>query len=111
MKSKLVNNFGNDQVKMQKKLQEVQAKMQAKADEIESMEFSGKSGGGAVEVVAKGDKSIVKINVVDESVYEDRVMLLDLIVSASNKALSEVDQFTDVEIAKITDGIPIPGLN
>ena len=124
MKSQLVKNFGNrdqaeavqQQNEMQKRLQEVQIKMQKKADEIENMEFkasSSENGKEIIEVLVKGDKSLLEVKILDESAFpkDDLSKLCDLVVSTANKALCEVDRITDEEIANITKGLPISGLN
>jgi DNA-binding protein YbaB len=38
-------------------------------------------------------------------------MTLDLVVTATNKALDEADQTVDSEITKATGGLRIPGIN
>lgn len=123
MKSQLVKNFGNEnqagaqqQNEMQRRLQGVQAEMQKKANEIENMEFkasSSENGKEVIEVVVKGDKSLLEVKILDEKAFskDDLSKLCDLMVSTANKALSEVDRVTDEEIAKITKGLPLPGLN
>ena len=111
MKSRLPKNFNNKQSDMTEKLQNMQAKMQERTAEIEKMTFSAQSGGGAVEAVVMGDKSLHSLDIKPDVVSGDDIeMLQDLIISAVNEALHQVDEYTDEEIDKITKGFAIPGL-
>ena len=119
MKSRMMSEYGDssaraqvEQKQMQDKLRQVQIEMQKKAEEIESMEFSSNDGSGAIEVIAKGDKTLGSIKIKDDSLLstENKEKLEDLIVVAANKAFAKVDKLTDAEIAKITKGLPISGL-
>ena len=119
MKSRMMSEYGDssaraqvEQKQMQDKLRQVQIEMQKKAEEIESMEFSSNDGSGAIEVIAKGDKTLGSIKIKDDSLLstENTEKLEDLIVVAANKAFAKVDKLTDAEIAKITKGLPISGL-
>jgi hypothetical protein len=38
-------------------------------------------------------------------------MMLDLIVTAANKALDDADRLVDSEVTKATGGLRIPGIN
>ena len=119
MKSRMMSEYGDssaraqvEQKQMQDKLRQVQIEMQKKAEEIESMEFSSTDGSGAIEVIAKGDKTLGSIKIKDDSLLstENKEKLEDLIVVAANKAFDKVDKLTDAEFAKITKGLPISGL-
>ncbi len=114
MKSKRLENMDSGRTNLTKKLQKVQGKLDEVSKEIEDMSFMGISGGGAVEVMLKGDKTPISIKIKEESKKElvsDIDMLLDLIIAAFNDSLKKVDDYTDQEISKITKGLPIPGLN
>ena len=114
MKSKRMENGNNSGTNLTKKLQKVQGKLDEVSKEIEDMTFMGVSGGGAVEVMLKGDKTPISIKIKEESkkeLVEDVDMLLDLIIAAFNDSLKKVDDYTDKEISRITKGLPLPGLN
>lgn len=116
MKSRVMAEYGDsslrvqkEQKQMQEKLKQVQIDMQKRAEEIESMEFSGSAGGGAVDVVVKGDKTLSSVKINDDSLLsvENKEKLQDLIVVGANKGFDKVDEITDKELAKITEGLPI----
>jgi len=96
---------------MIKQAQKMQNEITAVQAEIEEREFTGTSGGGAVEVVMIGNKSIksltIKPDVVDANDIE---MLQDLIISAINQTVSSIEEATEEEMAKVTGGVSLPGL-
>lgn len=99
---------------MQKQLaqmQAVQAKMDQVQSEIEEMETTATSGGGAVSVTVTGAKQIKDITIEKEVVDPDDVeMLQDLIITAANEALRQMEEIAENEMSKVTGGLGIPGL-
>ena len=98
--------------KMQKKLKEVQ-------DELANTEISGKSAGGAVEVILNGQSKFKAIKLskaainsenpdsVDDETLE---MLEDLITQAMNNASDAAQSTMETKMKAVTGGINIPGL-
>ena len=80
-------------------------------EDIENREFSATSGGGAVSVVVTGKKTIKSLTINKEVVDpEDVEMLQDLVISAINEAVNQVESTTETEMSKITGGVSLPGL-
>ena len=80
-------------------------------EDIENREFSATSGGGAVSVVVTGKKTIKSLTINKEVVDpEDVEMLQDLVISAINEAVNQVENTTETEMSKITGGVSLPGL-
>ena len=80
-------------------------------DDIEARDFSATAGGGAVEVVLTGKKTIKSLTLKPEVVDpEDIEMLQDLIISAVNEAVNNIENTTESEMSKITGGVSLPGL-
>lgn len=114
MKARVPKNMGgnaqnmNSMIRQAQKMQDQITELQ---DDIESREFTATAGGGAVEVVVTGKKTIksltIKPEVVDPSDIE---MLQDLVISAVNEAVGVVEQTTEDEMSKITGGVSLPGL-
>ncbi|WP_330640632.1 YbaB/EbfC family nucleoid-associated protein [Anaerovorax odorimutans] len=99
---------------MQKQMQQMQA-MQRKMDElqgeIDQMETTATSGGGAVTVTVTGKKEIKSIEIKPEVVDPDDIeMLQDLILVASNEALRQMEEISQNEMNKLTGSLGIPGL-
>ncbi len=102
--------MGNMQKQMQQ-MQAMQRKMDALQAEIDEMETTATSGGGAVSVVVSGKKEIKDIQIKPEVVDPDDVeMLQDLILVAANEALRQMEEISQNEMSKLTAGLGIPGL-
>ncbi len=95
----------NQLMKMAKQLQQQAAKLK---EEIESREFVGTAGGGAVKVVAKGSGEIVSVEISPELLNpEEKEMVQDLIVVAANQALKEGRETLAKEMERLTGGLGI----
>jgi nucleoid-associated protein EbfC len=69
------------------------------------------SGGGAVKVVAKCDGTLSSIKIDPQAVNPADVPLLeDLVLSATNQALSQAQEVSKAEMSKVTAGLNVPGL-
>lgn len=102
------NQNMNAMIKQAQKMQDEITKLQ---DDIEEREFNATAGGGAVEVVLYGKKSIKSLTINPEVVNKDDVeMLQDLVISAVNEAISKIEETTEDEMSKITGGVSLPGL-
>ena len=113
MKSRVPKNIGgaqnmNSMIKQAQKMQDEITELQ---NDIEARDFSATSGGGAVEVVVTGAKNIKALTIKPEVVDKDDVeMLQDLIISAINEAMADVEKTTEEEMNKITGGVALSGL-
>ncbi len=113
MKSRVPKNIGgaqnmNSMIKQAQKMQDEITELQ---NEIEARDFSATSGGGQVEVVVTGAKNIKSLTIKPEVVDPDDIeMLQDLVVSAINEAMANVEKTTEEEMNKITGGVSLPGL-
>ena len=114
MKARVPKNIGggnaqnmNQMIKQAQKMQDQITELQ---DDIEAREFSATSGGGVVEVVLTGKKTVKSLTIKPEAVDpEDVEMLQDLIISAVNEAVNNIEATTENEMGKITDGVSLPG--
>lgn len=114
MRARIPKNMGggaqnmNSMIKQAQKMQEQITELQ---NDIEEREFSATAGGGAVEVVVTGKKTVKSLTLKPEIVDpEDIEMLQDLIISAVNEAVNNVESTTENEMGKITGGVALPGL-
>lgn len=100
-----------DMGKMMKQVQKMQNDMQKMQDELAERVIETSAGGGAVKVKANGKYEIEEIKIDPEVIDpEDAQMLEDLVISAVNEALKEVQEMIKTEMNKITGGMNIPGL-
>ena len=96
---------------MIKQAQKMQDEITALQEDIEARDFTATAGGGAVEVTLSGKKIIKSLNLKPEVVDpEDIEMLQDLIISAINEAVNNIETTTEAEMSKITGGVSLPGL-
>ena len=91
---------------------EMQAKMAKIQDNLASMTITGSAGGGMVNVTATGKGDIVTIAIEDELVsIDEKQMLQDLLTAAVNDAIRKSRELGKQEMAGLTGGMQIPGLN
>lgn len=114
MKARIPKNMGggaqnmNQMIKQAQRMQDQITELQ---EDIEEREFSATAGGGAVEVTVTGKKTVKALSIKPEVVDpEDIDMLQDLIISAINEAVNNVETTTEEEMSKITGGVSLPGL-
>ena len=73
------------------------------------VQADGVSGSNSVKVTINGDWEMIKLEVTDETLKEDKMIIEDLIVAAHNSAKSQLKTKTTEEISKVTGGFGIPG--
>ena len=94
-----MNNLMKQAQKMQKQLEENQKALEEK-------EFTATAGGGAVEVTVSGKKEVTKVKLTEEVVDPDDIeMLEDLIISAVNEAIRQVEEMYNAEMGRMTGGL------
>jgi hypothetical protein len=103
--------MGGNMGKMMKQVQKMQAQMAKMQEELSQRTVESTAGGGAVKVVANGKQEIVSIEIQPEAVDpEDVEMLQELVLTAVNDALNQVQEMMSREMGKLTGGMNIPGL-
>jgi DNA-binding YbaB/EbfC family protein len=91
---------------LMKQAQKMQRQMEEGQKELETKEFSAKSGGGAVEVTVSGKKEVVSVKLSEEAVDPDDIETLqDMIVAATNEALRRAQEANDALMSKMTGGL------
>lgn len=91
--------------------QQMQAKMAEIQEQLAQKSIVGSAGGGMVNVTVNGQSEILAITIEDPLlVLEEKEMLQDLIVSATNDALRKAKDLGKEEMKKLTGGINIPGM-
>lgn len=114
MKARLPKGMGGPPQNMQamiKQAQVIQDKMEARQEELDAQEFTANSGGGAVSVTMTGAKELISLQLKPEVVDpEDVEMLQDLVISAVNECLREIDEVTETEMNKVQGNFHVPGM-
>ena len=95
---------------LMKQAQRMQRQMEESQKELETKEFTAKSGGGAVEVTVTGKKEVTKVKLSEEVVDpEDIEMLEDLVMAATNEALRMAEEANTEVMSKMTGGLGMGG--
>jgi DNA-binding YbaB/EbfC family protein len=103
-----------DIMSIMSKVKEAQVKIKEKQAQLVYLTAEAESGAGLVKVKVNGHRRVVDILIDDSLVNpEDKEMLKDLIVAATNKAFEEIDQKIKEEMKKATEGMMpnIPGMD
>ncbi|MBQ4208270.1 MAG: YbaB/EbfC family nucleoid-associated protein [Clostridia bacterium] len=109
MKARIPGGQGGGQMAMMKRIQEMQAQMEAKQQEIEQSEFTASAGGGAVEVTVTGAHEVKAIELQPDVVDpEDIEMLSDLLIAATNEAMRKADDAMEQAMGAFKSGLNLP---
>ena len=97
---------------LMKQAQEMQGRMTEIQESLGRLRVEGSAGGGMITVEANGQQKILAVRI-EQSLLEsdDREMLEDLVVAATNQALEKARETAAQEMSKLTGEINIPGLN
>ena len=91
---------------LMKQAQKMQKQMAEKQEELAERTLEMTSGGGAVKVTINGKREIQELKINPDVVDPDDVeMLEDLIISAMNEALRQVEEMYNNEMGRLTCGM------
>ena len=98
-----------DMAKMMKTAQDMQAKLAALQEDLETVTVTGESGGGLVKATATA-KGVLTALSIDPSLFvpEDREVVEDLILAAIKDAQSRAAAHSQQEMARLTEGLGLP---
>tara|TARA_B100000767_G_C19318920_1_gene350760 strand:- start:198 stop:515 length:318 start_codon:yes stop_codon:yes gene_type:complete len=95
--------------KIMDKAKEMESKMRESQEKIKNIQVQGISGSNSVKVILNGENEMIKINLSEEIMKENKIIIEDLIVAAHNNAKEKLKSKTAEEISKATGGFDIPG--
>ena len=102
---------GMNMNQLMKQAQKMQQQMAAMQDELANQTLEVSSGGGAVKVTVSGEKKILNLTISPDVVDPDDVeMLQDLVMSAINEALRQIEESANSQMSKLTGGLNLPGM-
>lgn len=105
-----MKGFGGMQ-QLMKQANQMQMKMKKLQEDFATREFTASSGGGAVEVTVIGENQIKSVAINKDVFAEgDPEMLQDMIVLATNDALTKAKDEYKAATEKITGGLSLPGM-
>lgn len=91
------------------KAREMQAKFQAMQEEVASLEATGHSGGGLVQVTLTGKFEMKSLKIDPSLVKPDEAEIVeDLVLAAHNDAKTKIEQILQEKTREMTAGLPIP---
>ncbi len=93
---------------MLKKAQEMQQKMMEAKASLKNIQAEGVASNGAVKVVLNGNYDMIKINIDPKLMTEEKEVLEDLIIIATNNAKKEIEARSSEEMSKVTGGLKLP---
>tara|TARA_B100001123_G_C15250045_1_gene1002436 strand:- start:90 stop:419 length:330 start_codon:yes stop_codon:yes gene_type:complete len=99
----------NDFSKILDKAKELEEKMKESQEIIKKIQVIGVSGADAVKVTLNGEGEMIKLEINDNILKEDKGIIEDLILAAHNNAKSQLKSKTSEEISKAAGGFGIPG--
>jgi DNA-binding YbaB/EbfC family protein len=89
--------------------QTIQAQMEQAQAGLDKIEVEGASGGGLVKIRATAKGRILGVSIDDSlMVASEKQMLEDLVAAAINDCRSKADAASNAEMAKMTQGLPLP---
>ena len=92
--------------------QQMQQKMASLQETLKEKTVTGSAGGGMVNVTVNGNNEIVGVSIEENIISADeKEMLEDLIVAATNDGLRKVKEISKQEMSKLTGGMNIPGIS
>ena len=86
------------------KAKEMEIKMRESQEKIKSITATGVSGSNSVRVTINGEWEMVKLEISDETLKEEKMIIEDLIVAAYNNAKVQLKSKTKEEITKAAGG-------
>ena len=92
------------------KAKEMEIKMRESQEKIKSITATGVSGSNSVRVTINGEWEMVKLELSDETLREEKMIIEDLIVAAYNNAKVQLKSKTKEEIAKAAGGFDLSSI-
>ena len=102
--------FKGNMSKMIKQAQDMQKRMEEVKGELQHIIVDASSGGGLVNVKMNGNLEIKDLDISDEVLEEEKEVLEDLIISATNEAISKAQSKSQEKMNSVTGGM-LSGLN
>tara|TARA_X000000368_G_C23019026_1_gene707116 strand:+ start:147 stop:464 length:318 start_codon:yes stop_codon:yes gene_type:complete len=88
---------------------EIETKMKESQEKIKNITVEGVSGSNSVKITLNGDGEMIKIEISNEILKEDKNIIEDLIIAAHNNSKAKLKSKTSEEISKAAGGFSIPG--
>ena len=98
-----------DLEKIMEMAQNAQAELQKAQDNLDNVEVEGVAGGGLVKIRTTAKGRMIGVSIDDSLMaVSEKSMLEDLITAALNDAKAKADLAANVEMQKMSSGLPLP---
>lgn len=95
--------------KLMKQAQDMQKQLEDANKQLTAMEFDGSASNGLVNVKVNGDHKILKVEINKEILNpEDKEMIEDLIMIATNEAISKADDAKKNKFGSMASSLGLP---
>ena len=91
------------------KAKELESKMKESQEKIKNIRVEGISGSDLIKITLDGEGEMIKIEISDEILKEEKGIIEDLIIAAHSNAKQKLKSKTSEEISKAAGGFNIPG--
>ena len=91
------------------KAKELENKMRESQEKIKNIRVEGISGSDSIKITLDGEGEMIKIEISDEILKEEKGIIEDLIIAAHSNAKQKLKSKTSEEISKAAGGFNIPG--
>jgi len=112
-KNKTPGNVQGGLVSLIREAKKMQKKIEVIKDSLKENIYVGEAGDGEeiiVKVTFNGELEMTELSISEKAYEEDKDMLNDLILNATNKAIKEVNEEKDGKMSGVTSGFAFPGL-
>lgn len=100
-----------DMMGMLGKVKDFQAKMKVAQENLGQITEQAEAGAGMVKVLVNGQKKVLSIDIDPDLIkVEDKDMLQDLIIAATNKAMDAIEIKIKEHLQTATEGMIPPGI-
>ncbi|KZY33927.1 MULTISPECIES: YbaB/EbfC family nucleoid-associated protein [unclassified Oleiphilus] len=91
-----------------KQAQKMQEELQKQQEEAANAEVMGESGAGLVKVVMNGRHDVIKVELDDTVLSEDKEFLEDLLAAAVNDAVRRIEEKNKNAMSGLAEGMGFP---
>jgi nucleoid-associated protein EbfC len=93
-----------------KQAQAMQENMRKAQEQLASIEVTGSSGGGMVNITMTCRHDVKRVKIDASLMQDDKEVLEDLVAAAMNDAVRKAEKTTEEKMAGLTAGLNIPGM-
>jgi nucleoid-associated protein EbfC len=93
---------------LMKQAQQMQDNMKKMQDQLANVDVEGQAGAGMVKVLITCRNEVKRITIDPSLLADDKDMLEDLLVAATNDALRRAEQTAAEKMGTVTAGLPLP---